>query len=248
MADESTRREFTQHAAAALAAAAVLTHARPTPGRESKTGGAAVPETPPKYPARETGLVVVDPLNDFLSEGGKVWNELKEVVTAVGVVPNLKALIGGARQRGVRVFYAPMCTYPHDYKGWKFLSPGNARALKEQIFEAGSWGADWHPDLKPQKDDIVVAPHKTSCAFVGTELDLRLRQHGVERVVLAGMVANTCVESTGRHAVELGYHVTFVKDAVGALTWEAQKAAVEVNYPIYGNAVLTVKEFLAAVA
>ena len=102
--------------------------------------------------------------------------------------------------------------------------------------------------LKPKPRDIVVAPHKTSCAFVSTELDLQLRQHGIERIVLAGMLANTCVELTGRYAVKLGYDVTFLKDAVGATSWEAQRAAIEVNYPRYASAILTVDEFLESLS
>jgi nicotinamidase-related amidase len=48
--------------------------------------------------------------------------------------------------------------------------------------------------------------------FAYTELDLQLKQHGVEKVILIGLVANTCVESTGRFAMELGYHVALVID------------------------------------
>ncbi len=204
--------------------------------------------TEERYPVRETGLVIVDPLNDFLSEGGKGWDAVKEVVTSVGVVPNLKKLLAGAHARGMHCFYAPMCTYPQDYQDWKFLSPIQKSTYAVQMFQAGSWGAEFHPELKPEPGDIVVAPHKTSCAFVSTELDLQLRQHGIERIVLAGMLANTCVELTGRYAVELGYHVTFLKDAVGATSWEAQRAAIEVNYPRYASAILTVDEFLESVS
>jgi len=130
---------------------------------------------------------------------------------------------------------------------WKFLSPIQQSTYTTQIFQVGTWGAEFHPELKPEPGDIVVAPHKTSCAFVSTELDLQLRLHGIERIVLAGMLANTCVELTGRYGVELGYHVTFLKDAVGATSWEAQRASIEVNYPRYANAILTVDEFLASV-
>jgi nicotinamidase-related amidase len=202
--------------------------------------------TDESYPVGKTGLILVDPLNDFLSEGGKGWHAVKEVVTSVSVVANLQNCLAGAHARGVQCFYAPMCTYPHDYQGWKFLSPIQRDTYAVQMFQVGSWGAEFHPALQPEAQDIVVAPHKTSCAFVSTELDLQLRQHGIERIVLAGMLANTCVELTGRYGVELGYHVTFLTDAVGATSWDAYRAAVDVNYPRYANALLTVDEFLQA--
>ncbi|HEV2069057.1 MAG TPA: isochorismatase family protein, partial [Acidimicrobiales bacterium] len=66
-------------------------------------------------------------------------------------------------------------------------------------------------------------------------------------VVIAGMTANLCCESTGRHAMEHGYDVTFLRDAIGADTVAAYQASIRLNYPLIGNAVLKVAEFLAAV-
>ena len=62
-----------------------------------------------------------------------------------------------------------------------------------------------------------------------------------------GLVANTCVESTGRFAMELGYHVTMVKDATAAFTKEGAQAA-EVNAPTYAHAVLTTAQVLEALS
>jgi ureidoacrylate peracid hydrolase len=61
------------------------------------------------------------------------------------------------------------------------------------------------------------------------------------------MTANLCCESTGRHAMEHGYDVTFLRDAIGADTLAAYEAFIRLNYPLIGNAVLEVAEFLAAV-
>lgn len=204
-------------------------------------------ETGDRYPAAETGLVLVDPLNDFLADEGKVWPEVREVAEAIGVRANLARLLVGARARGLRVFYALHRTDPWDYRDWRFLTPAQRRTYDQQRFQAGSWGADVVPNLAPRPEDVIATPHKISSGFAGTDLDRQLRQHGVQRVVLAGMLANTCVESTGRYALELGYHVTFLKDAVAARSWEAQRAAIEVNYPFYGHAVLMVDEFLGRI-
>jgi nicotinamidase-related amidase len=45
------------------------------------------------------------------------------------------------------------------------------------------------------------------------------------------MLANTCIEWTGRFGMELGYHVTLVKDATAAFSREAMHAAHEINGP-----------------
>ena len=62
------------------------------------------------------------------------------------------------------------------------------------------------------------------------------------------MTANLCCESTGRHATEHGYEVTFLSDAIGAESLPAYEASIHVNYPLIANAVMEVDEFLAALS
>jgi nicotinamidase-related amidase len=54
--------------------------------------------------------------------------------------------------------------------------------------------------------------------------------------------SQTCVEDTGRHGLEAGYHLTFLKDAVVEFRDEARKAAIQISYPTFGHEVLTVDE------
>ena len=77
-----------------------------------------------------------------------------------------------------------------------------------------------------------------------TDLDLQLKQHGVRRITLTGLVANICIEATGRFGMELGYHVTLVKDATAAFSQEAMHAAHAINGPTYAQAILTTEELL----
>jgi len=62
------------------------------------------------------------------------------------------------------------------------------------------------------------------------------------------MTASLCCESTGRRAMERGYDVTFLSNAIGADNPAAYEAAIHLNYPLIANAVLEVEEFLAALA
>ena len=63
-----------------------------------------------------------------------------------------------------------------------------------------------------QPGDIVIEKDVNS-AFVGTDLELRLRQHGVTRLVVAGFFTNFCVETSVRMAGNLGYDTYLVHDA-----------------------------------
>ena len=58
------------------------------------------------------------------------------------------------------------------------------------------------------------------------------------------MIANTCIEATGRHGMGLGYHVTTTKDAVAAFIHEGMHSVNEVNGPASAHAILTTKELL----
>ncbi|PMZ30115.1 isochorismatase, partial [Pseudomonas sp. GW247-3R2A] len=80
----------------------------------------------------------------------------------------------------------------------------------------GTWGGEWHPDFQPQAGDVIVKEHWGGSGFANTDLDYLLKQHGINKVVVVGMLANTCIESTARFAAELGYHVTLVRDATAA--------------------------------
>ncbi len=65
-------------------------------------------------------------------------------------------------------------------------------------------------------------------------------------MVVVGLLANICIESTARYAMELGYHVTLVRDATAAFKREMMHAAHELNGPTYAHAILTTREFVAA--
>ena len=64
---------------------------------------------------------------------------------------------------------------------------------------------------------------------------------------MVGMT-NTCIEATGRFGMELGYHVTLVKDATAAFSPEAMHAAHAINGPTYAHAIFTAEELLARLA
>ena len=62
------------------------------------------------------------------------------------------------------------------------------------------------------------------------------------------MLANTCIEATGRLGMELGYHITIIKDAIAAFSHEGMHAALEVNGPQFAHAILTTNESAESVA
>jgi nicotinamidase-related amidase len=86
---------------------------------------------------------------------------------------------------------------------------------------------------------VVALEHWCSSGFANTHLDLQLKKHGIQRLIVIGLIAHTCVEATVRFAAELGYDVTVVRDATADYSDDAMHAALDVNMPNYAAIVIT---------
>lgn len=199
------------------------------------------------YDKETTALLVVDPYNDFISEGGKLWDRLKGVAEANGCVPHMLEILNAARRAQLRVFYALHRRYrPGDYETWKYLAPIQAAARARRTFEDGTWGGEIRPGFEPLPGEIVATEHWCSSGFGGTDLDLQLKKHGIQRIIVIGLIAHTCIEATVRFSAELGYDVTVVKDATADYSDEAMHAALVVNMPNYAGAIVSTTEIVGA--
>jgi ureidoacrylate peracid hydrolase len=201
------------------------------------------------YDKQVTGLLVIDPYNDFISDGGKLWDRLKGVAEANGCVPNMLQVLNTARQAGLPVFYALHRRYrPGDYETWKYVTPTQKAAWSRKTFEYGTWGGEIRSEFAPQPGDVVALEHWCSSGFANTDLDLQLKRHGVDRLIVIGLIAHTCVESTVRFAVELGYDVTVVRDATASYSEKEMHASLDVNLPSYARAIVSTKEIVASIS
>ena len=152
-----------------------------------------------------------------------------------------------ARRTGIAVFYVPHRRWCEgDYDGWRHPGPWQILTDRGAVFAEGTWGGEWHPELAPRSGDVVIQPHWGQSGFANTDLDFQLKQRGIEKIIVTGMLANTCIEATARAGAELGYHVTLVRDATAALSSEAMHAAHDINGPTFAHAILTTAAVIAA--
>jgi ureidoacrylate peracid hydrolase len=201
------------------------------------------------YDKEITALLVIDPYNDFISEGGKIWDRLKSVAEANNCVPNMLQVMNAARNAGLRVFYALHRRYrPGDYETWKYITPIQKAAWKRKSFEFGTWGGELRAGFEPKPGDIIAMEHWGSSGFANTDLDLQLKKHGIHKLIVIGLIAHTCIEATVRYAAELGYEVTVVKDATADYSDEAMHAALDVNLPNYATAIVTTTEIVGSIS
>lgn len=229
----SRRAVIAAAAPAALAAAALSAEAKPAPA----------PQATGKLDPKTTGLLIVDPYNDFLSEGGKLYGLCAATMKELNTVAHMKQIATASRAAGVQIFIVPHHrARDGDFDNWKHLAPVQAGAARGKVFAEGTWGGEFHPDFKPQPGDVVAQTHWMSSGFSDTDLERQLRAHGLDHVIIIGLRANTCVESTMRYAAELGFRVTLVKDAIGAFSQDEIKSATEINGPSYASAIVSAAE------
>ncbi len=175
---------------------------------------------------KTTAIVITDPQNDFLSPDGVAWGLVGESVTKNGTVENLETLFQLAKENGIHVFISPHYYYKHDHT-WKFEGALEVAMHNMGMFDRGDQlnkegfegsGADFLEQYKKyiEQDYVtVVGPHKVY-GPEQNDLNLQLRKQKIDKVILAGMSGNLCVESHLRELLELGFEVAVVGDATAS--------------------------------
>jgi nicotinamidase-related amidase len=206
-----------------------------------------------------TAVVITDPQKDFLSEEGVVWAVVGNSVTENNTVEHLHRLLGSAHANGIPVFISPHYYYPHDHQ-WDFGGAlekmmhavgmfDRTGALETEGFDGS--GADWHEPLKDligHPNVVVASPHKVY-GPESNDLVLQLRKRGIDKVILAGMSANLCVEAHLRELTEQGFEVAVIRDATAGAQLpggDFYQAAI-LNFRMIASAVLTTDEIVGAI-
>ena len=104
------------------------------------------------YDKQLTALLVIDPYNDFISEGGKIWPHIKAVAEANNCIPHMLEVLNAARKATLRVFYAMHHRYRRgDYETWKYVAPIQKAAWQHKTFEYGTWGGEFRAEFVPRR-------------------------------------------------------------------------------------------------
>ncbi|TKX87683.1 cysteine hydrolase [Halorubrum sp. SS5] len=176
-----------------------------------------------------TAVLITDPQIDFLKPDSVVWDKVGETVEENAVVDKLRRLRDAAREGDIPVFYSPHEYEDAEYDEWQHLNTIDQIMFDTRMFDIAGDGADFVPELEPDDNTFVLSPHKQLSGFWSNDVQIQLRQRGIDTLVLAGMSANLCVESHLRDAVENGFEVLTVTDATAAAGEEALQAALT-NY------------------
>ncbi|MFC8718671.1 cysteine hydrolase family protein [Kitasatospora sp. NPDC057198] len=122
--------------------------------------------------------------------------------------------VESAREAGVEVLFVRFLGDPaHQGPAWRRR---DARLGKRPKCLEGSWGAEFH-GVRPRPEEAVFTKRACFDAFQDPDFEPHLRRRGVERLVLAGLFTDVCVDSTARTAFQRGFHLTVLRDCTTAL-------------------------------
>lgn len=179
---------------------------------------------------KKYAILVVDMLNDFVTGALKCDRGL-------AIVPKTAELLNGAREKNIPVIFcndAHLKGIDHELKFW------GDHAI------AGTEGAKVIPELGLCESDYVV-PKRRYSGFFHTDLDLLLRELGVNTVVLTGLHTHMCVRHTAADAYQLGYDIVVIKDATNSFTAEDYEYGLKYLKDTYGAEITDTDTFLASV-
>jgi nicotinamidase-related amidase len=205
-----------------------------------------------------TAIVITDPQNDFLSPDGVTWGVVGKSVTENNTVENLETMFKLAKEKGVPVFISPHYYYKHDHN-WKFEGALEVLMHNINMFDRGNQlsldgfegsGADFLERYKKyiELDYVtVVGPHKVY-GPEQNDLSLQLRKQKIDKVILAGMSGNLCVESHLRELLEMGFEVAVVGDATASAIVPGLDGnlAAQTNYRFVASHVYSTEELVEA--
>jgi nicotinamidase/pyrazinamidase len=156
-------------------------------------------------------LLVIDMIEDFVHEGGALYCG----PSMAKIVPVIQRELERARSTSEAVVYLADEHLRDDAEFAQFPP----HALK------GTTGAKIVPELAPRAGDVVI-PKRRYSGFFGTDLDITLRERGVDTLRLVGDCTNICVLYTAADARNLGYAVEVVRDGVTSFDLEAHADAL----------------------
>ncbi|RJP31301.1 MAG: cysteine hydrolase [Actinobacteria bacterium] len=146
-------------------------------------------------------------LNDFIEDEGALL-----VPGAARIVPRIARILEDARRQGIPVIYVTDSHREddHEFRFWP------AHAVSD------TWGGEIIRELQPEPGDYII-PKRRYSAFFGTDLDNYLRELGIRKVYLTGVLTNICVYVTALDAAMRNYGVAVFKDAVASLSEDTDR-------------------------
>jgi nicotinamidase-related amidase len=183
-------------------------------------------------PAR-AALLVIDMQNAFCHRDGTLGISGVDIENCAAAIAPISSLVAAAGASEIPVIWTLQEHLPDDrWRARRQLPAHTAKRVRVAAL-AGTWDAELIEELAPLANDpsLVISKHRFG-AFYQTRLDLLLRMLGRTALIVTGVTANACVDTTMREAYLRDYDVVAVYDAIGGIDerWKATAAEVWAQY------------------
>ncbi len=169
---------------------------------------------------------------------------MRDQCAASGTITNAAKVCAAGRRAGARVVHCVIEQRP-DGAGFAINSKIAALAAKQRsrdghwATEKGTAGAELVSELGPEDDDLIMTRSHGMSPFMATSLDQVLRDLGVTTVVATGVSVNVGVFGLVVNAVDLGYQVVVVRDAVTGVPADYASAVIDNSLSMLATIVTT---------
>jgi nicotinamidase-related amidase len=181
-------------------------------------------------------LLIIDMQNDFILEGRPL-----RVASAPAVIPKCRELLTAFRAKKLPVFHVVRI---HRKDGSDVEITRQELFRKQPFAVEGTPGAAIVDPLAPLPGEYLIPKIRMS-AFIGTELDLMLRNLRITDLVIAGIQTPNCIRTTAFDGIAYNYPVVLVRDATGAQSDEIHEANLR-DMKNIGVRVLDTRELIAS--
>jgi nicotinamidase-related amidase len=164
---------------------------------------------------KKFALLIIDMQNDFVIDGAPL-----RVARAAAIIPKVREVLDLFRSKKSPVFHILRI---HRIDGSDVEITRQERFRQQPFAVEGTKGAAVVDALRPLSGEYVIPKIRMS-AFIGTELDLMLRNLAVTDIVVTGIQTPNCIRTTVFDAIAYNYPVTLISDAVGAQNDEIHEA------------------------
>lgn len=166
--------------------------------------------------------------NEVLHPDGRIRVGLDAASAArADLIGAAEALLAAARLHAIAIVHVRVAFRP-DYADLRTNAPIFRSVAALGAVREGSWGAAFYDALAPREDNPAefVVTHKRINAFYESSLETVLRALGATRLLVAGVATHSVVESTVRHAADMGYEVAVVAPACAAASPDTHTASL----------------------
>jgi nicotinamidase-related amidase len=189
----------------------------------------------------ESILLITSAQNDLLDPAGGAWNFVRATVEKNDVPKKLIELTRAARASGIPVIHSPIELDYSAMAGFKPLSALQQVVLDNRLLAKGTRGSEFLAGLCIQSKDSVLRPRQGFSSFWARTIQGELESIGARTIYIAGMLAEACVESHARDAVENGCRPIVISDAIGATSPGLLEASLQ-TLALHTSALLTAEQ------